>query len=50
MTHSEFIACRDELTERLAQAFESKLREMGDDVRQISWFSAAAPIPLDAYE
>lgn len=42
MSHADFLAIRDELTEKLANAIEVKLREMGDRAKGITWFSSIA--------
>lgn len=42
-----FLAERERIVATLARAFEEKLRSMGDDVRQITWFSIQARLNSD---
>lgn len=42
LDHAGFIAIKDELTAKLAAAFEKKLHEMGEDAKGITWFSSIA--------
>ncbi|MET3652460.1 hypothetical protein [Dyella japonica] len=41
-SYAEFLAIRDELVCELAEHFESKIKDMGDAVRGIGWFSSVA--------
>ena len=42
MSKSEFQAVRAQITENLAHSFANKLKEMGEDIRGITWFSSSA--------
>jgi hypothetical protein len=42
MTYETFQKIKPDLTAALAKAFEAKLKEMGEDVKGISWFSSCA--------
>ncbi len=42
MDIDDFTKIKDKLTGSLAAAIENQLREMGDDIRGISWFSSVA--------
>ncbi|QDJ96289.1 hypothetical protein Xoosp13_102 [Xanthomonas phage Xoo-sp13] len=42
MTLSEFQNIKADFTAILADAFERKLRDMGDDAKGITWFSSVA--------
>ena len=42
LDHAGFLAVKEALTTALASAIEAQLREMGENVRGISWFSSCA--------
>lgn len=42
MNHKQFKEMQPQLTTKLAEAFETKLKEMGEDTKGISWFSSIA--------
>lgn len=42
MGHSGFLAVKEMMVSELRLAIESKLTEMGEDIRRVSWFSSAA--------
>mgnify|MGYP001428704914 CR=1 FL=1 len=42
LDHEGFKLIKAELTEKLANAIQAKLEEMGDDAKGISWFSSIA--------
>lgn len=42
LDHAGFLAIKDDLTAKLAAAFEAKLIEMGEDAKGITWFSSVA--------
>lgn len=42
MSKLEFEAQRAQITECLANSFISKIKEMGEDIRGVTWFSSRA--------
>lgn len=42
LDHAGFIAIKDQLTAKLAEAIEAQLVAMGDDIKGITWFSSCA--------
>jgi hypothetical protein len=42
MNKQAFESKREQFTASLAEAFSSKIKEMGDDVRGVTWFSSEA--------
>lgn len=42
MTYEAFQKIKPDLTAALAKAIEAQLKEMGDDIKGLSWFSSSA--------